>query len=713
MTNGSGPTQPPAPRAHILSGVAEQSARIVRLPDALSSVARAQRLEGEVLQQNKDGSIRVHTEQGDLDIQVRGRQPQAGQVLQVDVPAGRPPRQVIIRQSAPPPAPPQTAADEPAIQTRIDTQAIRAQQAVQRVVADQAPLRTNTAAPSTPPSSGGVRPQVSLPPQPLPPSPGEQAGASRPAPLPAGTAVRLLPVAPAQAQQIVQATTLNLVQLPTQLSRVTFAANLIAQSIQDTASQAVLQIRAPDVTALTAALRGVVSPTSSFQANNYPPLSTQSAPSTPLAQAIRQFLNLPAPVAAQGSAPATTYGPPQQAISLTQSPLGNLPQMTQLPNAGGPSPLATLMTAGITGDTAGLVSSSFTRISQMDVRLLNIQPPGVTLSAPTVEAKAQGLPVPGLIKIAPTIAQPQAPAGTLTAQVTGITAQNLPLVTLQWPGSSLPQSFVLQFNAANLPVGSQITVQPQNIVMSQPGTTGAVPGQLSPGTAPIPPGLLSLFGPGPWPVLDEAYQTLLQSAPMAAQALARTLPSPANPSQLGSTALLFIAAVRSGDIGSWLGDKKIDILQRASRTNILGRLTQDLSTLAQRTADSASSTGDWRAVPLPMFWEGEIQKVSLFVKNQGGGRSEDDSKEGQTRFIFDLDLNRMGGVQLDGLVRGKRFDLVLRTQMPLSNSMQQAMRHSYSQALQHTELHGDLSFQGDIKNWVNVLQQDSNFGASA
>jgi hypothetical protein len=305
---------------------------------------------------------------------------------------------------------------------------------------------------------------------------------------------------------------------------------------------------------------------------------------------------------------------------------------------------------------------------------------------------------------------PQAAAGTVTAQVTGFTAQNLPLVTLQWPGSSLPQSFVLQFNAANLPVGTQLTLQPQNMIVTQPGsiTPGVLPGATSSMSS-----LIGLFGPGPWPIMDETYQTLLQISPQAAQALARSIPNPANSGQLGSAALLFIAAARSGDIGSWLGDKKIDALQKAGRNNLLGRLTQELSTLAQRTADAASSTGEWRALPLPLFWEGEIQKIALYVKQDGGGRGEDDENGKQTRFIFDLDLNRMGGVQLDGLVRDKRFDLVVRTQTPLSNSMQQAMRQSYNEALQTTELHGDLSFQGDIKNWVNVLQKSEQYGASA
>lgn len=729
MTNGSGPTQPPGPRPHVLSGVADQSARIVRLPDALSAVARAQRLEGQVIQQNPDGSTRVRTEQGDLDIIVRGRQPQQGQQIQVDVPSGRPPRQVVIRQAPQQPSqtssPPQ--ADDPVIQTRITAQTVRAEQAVQRVEAQQQSTATRTAQPAAQPAAANTSgradaptPQTSTP-RPLP----AQAPAQipqQPTPLPAGTTVRFLPVTPAQAQQIVQQTIQNLTTLPTSIARAAFTANLIAQDAQTTNTQSLLSIRAGDVSALTQTVRTVPLPT----AQNAAPVGSAIANVPPALQLVRNFLGFtpqsqPAltNTATPTTAPASViYGKTGPVLTLTQAPLatGQIGVAKLIPA------LNSLITTLPGGSGLTNLPSSFARITQFDATLLNIRLPDVSLTPPTaLNARPQGLPVPdGAFKITPPIATPTTPAGTLTAQVSGMTPQNLPLITLQWPGTALPQNFVLQFSASNLPLGAQITLSPGTIMVAQPGSAGtqaaaSAGASASGGTINLPPGLLSLFGPGPWPTLDETYQTLYQAAPQAAQSLARILPSPANPSQLGSAALLFIAAVRSGDIASWLGDKKIDLLQRATgRGNILGRVTQDLSTIAQRTADSASATGDWKAIPLPMFWEGEVQKVALYVKDDGGrARDDDDKGDKQTRFIFDLDLTRMGGVQLDGLVRGKRFDLVLRTQTPLSVSMQQAMKQSYNRALHDTDLHGDLSFQGDIKSWVNVLQQDSQYGASA
>ena len=169
-------------------------------------------------------------------------------------------------------------------------------------------------------------------------------------------------------------------------------------------------------------------------------------------------------------------------------------------------------------------------------------------------------------------------------------------------------------------------------------------------------------------------------------------------------ALFFLAAVRSGDLGSWLGSKTLDALTRGGKGNALTSLTNDLSAIPRGEAP----VGEWRAVPLPLFYEGEMQKMTLFTRSDTDGRDEEDENK-QTRFIFDLNLSRMGPVQLDGLIKGKRLDLLVRTQTPFSEPMRQIMRQSYTQALENTELYGDLNFQGDPKHWVNVLQKRRNF----
>ena len=76
--------------------------------------------------------------------------------------------------------------------------------------------------------------------------------------------------------------------------------------------------------------------------------------------------------------------------------------------------------------------------------------------------------------------------------------------------------------------------------------------------------------------------------------------------------------------------------------------------------------------------------------------------EGSTRFIFDLNLTRLGDVQLDGLMKSRRLDLILRTGTMFSHSMQTAMREKYQNVLELGNLTGDLVFQNRMDQWVRV-----------
>jgi len=672
MSDGSGfSSLPPAVKGGPQIGklLAPQPARVVQLPDALQTVARAQRIEGEVVQQNRDGSVRMRTPQGEIDIQVRGRNtPSQGQKIEIDIPAGRPPRQVIVRPA--PQTTPQTAPqpDTPQIQT------------------PQTRPQAQTGQTSAPPPSSRPLPAQ---PQPLPATP--QTVQSTPAPLENGTVVRLLPVSTAQAQQIVQQSLAQIETLPAQIQRIVFAANLTAQSAVQNQTAELLQVRPQ--TLQTPAQQTIQNVLQQPQTQFFTPNAQQ----TP----IQQFLSSPAqPVSqSQGQIQITQLPGLQNVSGAIQTPVQSVPQAPILvqPSADGflTQPLNSLNNA---------------RITQLDAQILQTRPPGITLVQPQTSGTPQiqiQTQIQAQIQTQPQFLLPgqsqsafQTGPLTLNAQVTGFTPQNLPLISLQLPGTTLPQNFVLQFQASNLQVGSQIQISPQNVIAT-PSPSAQLPQNFN---------FTNFLRGWSWPVLDDAYQALSQISPQAAQSLSRALPSPANPSQMGPAAMLFIAAIRSGDLASWLGDRRIDLLQRAGRGNIAGNLLQEAGNISRAGAEALS--GEWRAVPLPMYWDNEIHKITLYTrKDDQSGQSDDPDKKGQTRFIFDLNLSRMGEVQLDGLLRDDRLDLVVRTGHPFSVSMQQTMKQAYTQALEETSLHGELSFQGDLKNWVNVLQQEKAFGA--
>ena len=636
MTDPSG-IKPIAGNPAAQIGGKGQVVQIVSLPDGLQNNARAIRLAGEVIQQNDDGSVRVRTPKGDIDINVRGRQPQPGQQIEIDVPPGDPPRQATIR-----PAPSQ--APQPQIPTPQPPPASTT----------TLPVQPPVTRPTPPPTTGGTTqplPPVDASGRPITPPPVQDGfkptptkPAAPPSPLPPlspGTLVKLVPYAPLQS-----APPQNSLpgQTPASMPEMSTADGIVANA---TAKAQIIAAKG-DGNLITTLLNAVKS---ALPQN----MMTQGAQTQPSLQkpANSPLFQMPKPV------PSVTFAP-------------------------------LVLTAKIESLTL---------------------PSGQTLTIPMVAPS--------------TTPTPQIQAGlqisSITVTVTDVTPQHQPIIPVVMNDKGVVQNFILQSPPASVPVGTQITFQPQapqtfsNIftpsnnpsIMPMPTGTMTIPANAS----MLPPAwrtLLPMMQPASvWPVMDELFQTFYQATPQAAQILGRTLPSPGNPAHFGPAVLLFAAALKSGELQSWLGDKKLEMVQKLGKESLLSRLSGESSSVPGNTDASAT---EWKSFPVPMLWQNEISKVMFHVRKEPS-ENEQKQEEGDTRFVMDLSLTRMGEVQLDGLVRGKQLDLIVRTQLPVSYSMQDAMRVAYAKALDGTDIYGEIGFQAGRDNWETVLKGD-NIGQS-
>lgn len=202
--------------------------------------------------------------------------------------------------------------------------------------------------------------------------------------------------------------------------------------------------------------------------------------------------------------------------------------------------------------------------------------------------------------------------------------------------------------------------------------------------------------------MDDLFQIFYQATPAAAQIMGRIVPSPGNPANFGPAILLFIAAIKAGDLQAWMGDKKLEMVQKLGKDSLLSRLSGETSSLA---ANNDAPGADWKSFPVPILWQNEISKIMFHVRKEPSEKEQQDGDEA-TRFVMDLALTRMGDVQIDGLVRGKQLDLIVRTQMPISLSMQDAMRVAYAKALDGTDIYGDIGFQAGSIGWESVLKAE-------
>lgn len=642
----------------------ETNARAVTLPEAIQAEAHARgeelRLRGEVVRSNQDGSVTVRTDRGDIDLRADNQRstPPRGQSVEIRVP---PQRESTSRQDIP-----------------VELRHAAAEQTQQRA--------------SSTPVNVEVRSDTPPPPQQTQP-PAEQPASSHNLPA-EGSVVRLQPAPPQTVQNLpppLSAET-NISTLP---QRVEFQAQIIA-------SEAISQLQS----SLTNTVKTA------------PPLTLDStAPITNL------VTNLQSPEIvrlAEVSAPVP-QGLPQSIANIVSS------ISRALPNAAGQnvdsqttSPRAFIESAvlpSITDNASTLLTTPITatapqplplntRPTPLDVQINKIIPPAVTVSDPVSALEVQApravnpyTPIaPDSIPAAERLITQNQGAPSLTGVVTNITQAQLPVVSVVFPQVSSEQLFTLQFPTENVTIGTQIQVTPLATSDGSALLNAAAAGQNVPLTAALQPATQ-------WPAIEEVLQSLARNAPQAAQSILNVTPSPSSPAQMSPAILFFVAAVRGGDIAQWLGDKAQNILKLQKSTKALSKLGSESQMLGRVSSETFSQ--DWRAMNIPMLWQGDLHKVALYYKHDREQSDDEQSKINSTRFVFDLTLENMGNVQLDGLFRpqseaGTRLDLVVRTEEIFSKATQGEMRRLYASALRDSQVTGELSFQNQPDSWVTI-----------
>lgn len=644
---GTNFTAPPAPNA-----------RLVTVPPNLQTVTEPVEIEGEVIEKKPDGALRIRTVAGEIDVQPNGKslaRLQPGETVEIEIQPGRPP---------------QTARITP--------------------VQPEAPATTTTTGqPPTPapPRTGETPIDIDIPPADTP--------TIRPVEIKTGTPilpdqpVRLEPL-PAEAAQafIVKTLQITSTDLP---DNIVNQQNITAEPTQEKVNQN-LNINAQQtenkiIFLPEAELKGELA---KFLAANPQASTTTPLPSTPL-PATSGITPLP-------PAQLPEIGAVEHVLSLAaQTPLENFTPETVPATIAGAPPAAQVTTPATTLTPLTAFEPPGTASPQkiFYAKIAALQPPDA-LSIPDQQTRILPSAVnPGTapgIPGNPALILKNQPAASIPAIIVGHTAQNLPVAAiLPSPGNPLtqtPEFFIIHTVAPTLTTGTEIALIPQ-------------PADQTPAQIPVLP--LSFMPSTSWPLMDDIAQALVQAMPQAAQAFTNTIPSPANPGQMNPATLFFLAAVRGGDLSEWLGDRAASALKQAGRSDLLTRLIGEGSSLNRTEAQPLP--GEWRMTNLPLYWDGGLHKIALYYKQDSEGKKQQGGGK-QVRFIFDLALDKMGKVQLDGFFRAPKLDLIVRTQQPLSTSMQMQMRQAYIAALEPTEVKGELSFQDRPDQWVTIKPEN-------
>lgn len=703
------PSSAPAPATPVEG--APVPADVVKLPPSLENVDRALTLRGEVQQVNPDGTVRIATPRGPIDVKLPdGQQVARGQNVEVQVSAGNPPRDVAVtlpqtQTPRPLPIPPTPLPPAPSTQT----------QTTPTPIAPSAQPQTSGPTTSLPTPSQSA-PVQSTPPPTAPPIQSPLNQTPIPDPLSQTLPNTAPQISPQSLLNFLKTSLQTLLKTPenTPTQNVDMLVGVQQRPLQIGQLVRLLPVHMATQTAIHAAPAGTAA--SQTQLNPLASSTGQALPAhlTPTSQTHV--------VALVPSSANQLQGIPIQ--NAMQNVLGNAVNLG-IPQTSSVDPIARLLLPFFAGNQAAVAMAPQSPgqtapaiLTQLTLANF-IQPhsdastphipvlahPGTTQTIPAqqpIDVRIAGmLPMAAQNAPAPATASllhgsPAMP--TIFAQVTGQTAQGLPIVELPTftigndglPKMAAPSTMILQFPARGL---SPATILKLDVLQTSPALQSSTPFATADAIT--------------WEALDEVIRNIahqpIQQAAAQMQAVQAAIPKPGSIA-FSAPVLMFVAALRGGDITAWMGEKGVEVIRGARRTDALARVSGDFTATARRLDDPAPSS-EWRSITLPMIYGQDLSRVQLHYRSfDRDDASSDEGKKTGTRFIMDLSLTRMGAMQIDGFSIERKLDVVLRSERPLSAGMREMMRQRYINAMSGIGFAGELNFRADPthKEWITI-----------
>ena len=305
-------------------------------------------------------------------------------------------------------------------------------------------------------------------------------------------------------------------------------------------------------------------------------------------------------------------------------------------------------------------------------------------------------PLPTATQTAPLILQP---LSALSPQSSAASPQTLSGTVIQ---NTVPRELTVQtslgtiklFVNTPLPKGSIIQFELQQVTQVRQPVVGSAASADEESSS--------------FPSRLEAMETIAQLQRPAAMLQnpfpAHLVPRPGP--ALGAELLFMLTALKGGNLRSWLGEEQSAALEALGRRqsgdtkgDMLSRLEAEFSGL--KTLPDPVNDGVWRSVFLPIFDQGQVQPLQYFLKKQQH-KDEQGQQKDTDHFMVDVELTRMGRMQLDGLVQKLsprhtsaplQFDLIIRTQLAWSEEIRHTIREIYRRGQEISGFRGTLTFR--------------------
>ncbi len=261
------------------------------------------------------------------------------------------------------------------------------------------------------------------------------------------------------------------------------------------------------------------------------------------------------------------------------------------------------------------------------------------------------------------------------------------------------QTIHLELVPAQAGKAPQISGSPSTsgLTQPQPSTQAQAPAALPAGQTEARQPLTNYLES--WSTIDEIISTLSSLNPGLAAVVQNKVAGPIH--NLGAKAAFLLQILGLKNSGeTWLGSKTTEALLKAGRGDLINRLTDDFNRVASLGRDS--SPADWKPALLPFNDGRETHALPMLVRqmrdqsedaNKRNNRDGDQDKNDATRFVIDISLSKLGPVQMDGMIKSRHFDLIMRTERTMTPHMKNEISNIFSNALANNHFAGDVVFQ--------------------
>jgi len=234
----------------------------------------------------------------------------------------------------------------------------------------------------------------------------------------------------------------------------------------------------------------------------------------------------------------------------------------------------------------------------------------------------------------------------------------------------------------------------------------------------VPPAAPAELAPQPLETFPQNWQSLSQilsvmsvgGSSSMAQSLNNRLPGIENPARMTTGMIFFLAAIGAKTPARiWLGPDITRRLEQAGQEKLLQKLDNDMQRIF-RLGTTTTAPNDWRPALLPLHIGGDVTAIPILTRQvrddrpdgENGAEREGEDRDKTTRFIVELDLSQFGQIQLDGLLKDQKLNIIIRAGIKLPPTMKASMTDMFTTALDISGYRGDLQFRDNSPPDISV-----------